>query len=90
MRMFAAAMVLAVAFASPALAKSTHHSKPKPAARVVVRPAPQFPGYPAYNVHHRSYDVYVDGNYAGSDPDPRVRYQLEQEYRQNEMDNDFF
>ncbi|MEA2976966.1 MAG: hypothetical protein QOF19_2486 [Alphaproteobacteria bacterium] len=55
-----------------------------------VRWAPA-PGYLAARpfasaVHHPSYDVYVNGNYAGSDPDPRIRQSIKREYCQDSLD----
>jgi uncharacterized protein with FMN-binding domain len=34
-------------------------------------------------IHKPSFDVYKDGVYVGSDPDPRVRVQLLQDYETN-------
>ena len=36
--------------------------------------------------HHPSYDVYVNGEYAGSDPDPRVRWSIRREYCEQRVD----
>jgi hypothetical protein len=33
-----------------------------------------------------AHDVYVNGNYAGSDPDPRIRWQLKREYCEDSLD----
>lgn len=33
-----------------------------------------------------AHDVYVNGNYVGSDPDPRIRWSLKREYCQDSLD----
>ncbi len=33
-----------------------------------------------------SYDVYVNGTYIGSDPDPRIRWTLKKEYCEDSLD----
>ena len=33
-----------------------------------------------------AHDVYVNGNYVGSDPDPRIRWTLKREYCQDSLD----
>ncbi len=33
-----------------------------------------------------AYDVYVNGNYVGSDPDPRIRWTLKKEYCEDSLD----
>ena len=75
-RMLAAA-TLALAFASPALAKSTHH-----VSRHEVRPvdayAAAYPNVRTQRPNNRSTnDVYdVRGRYVGTDPDAAIRDQL--------------
>lgn len=44
-------------------------------ARAYARPQPF-----SSHVHYPSYDVYVKGEYVGSDPDPRIRETLRREY----------
>jgi hypothetical protein len=102
MKMLSVAVALAVAMASPAVAANSHgktHAKKTVkqvkhgrTVRHVRVPAPP-PGYvlvrpQAYSPHvyHPSYDVYVDGNYAGTDPDPMIRMQLRKEYCLDSMD----
>jgi len=88
MRMLVVVAAL-VAVASPAFATS---SKAKPhrshAVHVVKRHAvyaplrayvPAPPPY-AYYPHNPAYDVYVEGQYAGSDPDPRIRDTIRKEW----------
>ncbi len=88
-------LAIALTFASPAVAEdsgtqgqaSKAQSKAAVAAKTTKRPVarqaaePWSPGqlYSVY-VHHPSYDVYVNGEYAGSDPDPRIRWSLRREY----------
>jgi hypothetical protein len=71
---------------------TVRHAAPVRTVRRVWVPAPQ-PGYVlvrprAYspNVYHPSYDAYVNGEYAGTDPDPLIRMQLRREYCQDSMD----
>jgi hypothetical protein len=33
--------------------------------------------------HNPEFDVYVNGEYVGSDPDPRIRWSLKQEWKQS-------
>jgi hypothetical protein len=74
MKLIVAALMLAVATASPALAqkKSKRHT--------VHTPAPHGNMYaPAYRPRSANpqWDVYrMDGSYAGTDPDPHVRMNL--------------
>jgi hypothetical protein len=95
-----AAWALATVLALPAGANaaSTKHShatkhtaKHVKAVRPHVRvsgnaraPAPFSP-----YVHRPEYDVYVDGEYAGSDPDPRVRETIKREYIQQENESNW-
>jgi hypothetical protein len=91
MKMLVAIAGLALAAASPAFASSSHgHSKShkSPATHVVKRHAiyaplrvyvPGAPPYASYR-HDPSYDVYVEGEYAGSDPDPRIRETIRKEW----------
>jgi len=73
---FVAAIILGAAAAAPAIGES---SKVR-AARPAVSHAP----IPSYGIRsdgrahstNPAYDVYVDGKYAGSDPDSRIRAEL--------------
>lgn len=58
-------------------AKSAKHAKPM---RAVRRAREQPPEAFSRFVHRPEYDVYVNGSYAGSDPDPLVRMQIKREY----------
>ena len=80
-----AAATLAVAFASPALAKTTYkttHKSTHHVSRHEVRPvdayAAAYPNVRTQRPNHRSTnDVYdVRGRYIGTDPDATIRDQL--------------
>ncbi len=75
-KMLVATAVLATAIASPALAQTA-------APRTQTNPS-QFDQSSGQNgpqrSTNRSYDVYQNGQYVGSDPDPNVRLQLRREY----------
>jgi hypothetical protein len=94
------ALALAALIAAPVLAASDASAKTQVTKQTVkkakhlrvvkrvrvpqaqyIQAQPQDPRF----VHHPSYDAYVGGNYAGSDPDPRVRMQLRREYECDEM-----
>jgi hypothetical protein len=68
-----AVMILSAAAATPAMGASSKQRG--------TRPAPSYIPPPAYGVRadgraHSSnpaHDVYVNGKYAGSDPDPKIR-----------------
>jgi len=62
-KMLVAAAVVATAIASPALAQTTKSPSD------FVQSRQQHSANP-------SYDVYVNGEYVGSDPDPNIRAQL--------------
>jgi hypothetical protein len=72
-----AALALGVAATAPA---TSAHSK----TRVTVRAAPSYLPPPAYGIRldgrahspYPAHDVYVNGKYSGSDPDPFIRGQL--------------
>jgi hypothetical protein len=71
--------------------KHSQHVRTIQHARTVRNVWAPAPGYLAARpfasaVHHRSYDVYVNGNYAGSDPDPRIRLSIKREYCQDSLD----
>lgn len=60
--------------------KATTHKvkKPKTQKRIVRNGSP----YSTNPAH----DVYVNGVYVGSDPDPRIRWSLKREYCQDSVD----
>jgi hypothetical protein len=96
MKMLMAAVALTAAIALPPIAASGQTPEETYAAKQTVkkakharvvkrvrspraqvtRPEPFSPF-----VHKPEYDVYVDGEYAGSDPDPLVRLTLQREWR---------
>ena len=64
-----------VALASPAFAKTTHHSRHE--ARPVDAYAAAYPNTRTPRANHGSNDVYdTSGRYIGSDPDATIRDQL--------------
>jgi hypothetical protein len=75
-----ATIVVSAASTVPAISKSSKVRAHRPAPVAVQNiPAPAY-GVRADGRAHSSnpaYDVYVDGWYAGSDPDPNVRLQLQ-------------
>jgi len=75
-----AAATLAVAFASPALAKTTHkstHHVSHNEVRPVDAYAAAYPDVRTRRTNQGSNDVYdVRGRYVGSDPDATIRDQL--------------
>ena len=97
MKILIGTLAVALTLALPAAAevKATAQGKDKAVAaktmkRVVTRQIvqPWNPGQPPYSIyaHHPSYDVYVRGNYVGSDPDWRIRSTLRQEYCADQWD----
>jgi hypothetical protein len=82
MKTLLATAALAAIIASPAFAQ--HHPNipeyPGLAARAEA-PAPSLAGQMPSYTQHPEYDVYVNGVYVGSDPDPRIRETIEQEAR---------
>ena len=101
MKMLIGTLAVALAFASPVVAEGSdtqgQASKAqgkavaaKTTKRTVAGQAaePWSSGQPPYSVyvHHPSYDVYVNGEYAGSDPDPRIRWSLRREYCEQRVD----
>ena len=92
MRILVAATVLAVAAAAPAIApgqqaqaqtyskeQATTKVKKAKAAKRVLRYGSPYSTNPAH-------DVYVNGVYVGSDPDPRIRWSLKREYCEDSID----
>jgi opacity protein-like surface antigen len=79
--LFAIAAVAALA-ASPALARTAHHPVVVPDAANAMMQGHDTPAQdgisPAVAANPNS--VYVDGRYAGTDPDPNVRMQLKDDY----------
>jgi hypothetical protein len=65
-----------VALASPAFAKTTHHTS-RPEVRPEDAYAAAYPNVRTRHANHGSNDVYdTRGHYIGSDPDATVRNQL--------------
>jgi hypothetical protein len=89
MRLLIASLMLAATALSPALADSVKSKKAQKAQKTVgtyVVPGPAHArGFSPYS-SHPSYDVYVNGEYAGSDPDPRIRWSLRREYCEQQVD----
>jgi hypothetical protein len=100
MKMLIAAIALAVAATAPAFAPgqqaqaqtyskdqttthkptTTHKAKKKvKTQKRVVRNGSPYSTNPAH-------DAYVNGTYVGSDPDPRIRWQLKREYCEESVD----
>lgn len=89
MRMFLAALALGVVIVSPALAASDVSQKKVQVTKKAKQASPvriQKPRAFSPYVHHPSYDVYVNGQYAGSDPDPRVRWSIRREWCEDAID----
>ncbi len=87
-------LALAAAFAVPAIGSGTAQGetvqsksakKAKAAKETAVRREGQLLPSSAF-AHHPSYDVYVNGEYAGSDPDPRIRWSIRREYCEQRVD----
>jgi hypothetical protein len=79
MRTFLASMAIAAAFASPALAQTTHHHYQSPYAQYVPNGRQMYIYPPDNHVHssNPANDVYdIRGRYLGSDPDPFIRDSL--------------
>jgi len=100
MKMLVAAIALAVAATAPAFApgqqaqaqtyskeqttpqkvkKVKKAKKPTKTQKRVVRNGSPYSTNPAH-------DAYVNGTYVGSDPDPRIRWQLKKEYCEESLD----
>ena len=85
-----AALIVSPAFAEPArsarmdAAFQSNAQAPGERQRVVKKKAQRVSTTGvvarAYS-RHPEYDVYVNGEYAGSDPDPRIRWTIRQEYK---------
>ena len=58
---------------------TTKKVKKAKTAKRVVRYGSPYSTNPAH-------DVYVNGNYAGSDPDPRIRWSIRREYCEDSLD----
>jgi hypothetical protein len=96
MKTLIGSLAIAVAFALPVVASGSgpaqgHAVKGKTIkAKTIKRPAAprlrQVLPLSPYAYHHPSYDVYVNGEYAGSDPDPRIRRSLAREYCEQQVD----
>jgi hypothetical protein len=93
MKTLIAATALAIAVAAPAFAPgqqaqaqtyskeqtTTHKVKKAKTQKRVVRNGSPYSTNPAH-------DAYVNGTYVGSDPDPRIRWQLKKEYCEESVD----
>jgi hypothetical protein len=83
MKIFAAVVALVAAIALPAVAEAAArktHAKTTPQGQVQVQTPNEWSYAPPSSRPHSpnpAYDVYrMNGDYAGSDPDPRVRMML--------------
>ncbi len=77
MRLFLATVALTAVIASPVLAAPLGA---RDAYAATAQGDEQFlAASPSPYQHHAAYDVYVNGNYVGSDPDPFIRELLRQE-----------
>jgi hypothetical protein len=77
MKLFAPFLAIFAFIALPAnAANDGDQPKPKPKPSVTTKK----PSASPYS-SNPEYDVYVNGRYIGSDPDPRVRYHMIQEER---------
>lgn len=82
-KIFAAA-ALAALIATPATAQSTRLKQKQVSANAGWMTAEQKAKATGYSPSgHPEWDVYVRGEYAGSDPDPRVRWSLRDEAKRN-------
>jgi hypothetical protein len=79
MKMLIATAALAAVIASPALAQ--HHPNIPQNESLAARAEAPAPRVVLSYAQHPDYDVYVNGVYVGSDPDPRIRATIEQEAR---------
>jgi len=78
-RLVLLAAVAAIAAATPALARDQHKVRHHTARHHAV-PGGAYASYGTYGVARTSQCVYVNGRYAGCDPDPNVRQSLVNEY----------
>jgi hypothetical protein len=78
------ALTLAILMTTPAFALSKKSASDKAATGSYAFDASQMYGYqiraPRYSTNP-AYDVFVNGEYVGSDPDPRIRETLRHEWR---------
>ena len=86
MKILIATIALASTLAVPAVAQTYYEPGPRQPQRVVqpgIGFAPDQAYARAYQIYPRqrslnpAFDVYVDGRYVGSDPDPRVRTMMQ-------------
>jgi hypothetical protein len=68
-----AVMLLGAAAATPAIGASSKQRGARPAASYIPPPAYGVRGDGRAHSSNPVHDVYVNGKYAGSDPDPRIR-----------------
>jgi hypothetical protein len=99
MKFLIAATALALAAAGPAFApgqqaqaqtyskEGTTTQKPKKAKKAKqVRTERRVLQYGSPYSTNPAHDVYVNGVYVGSDPDPRIRWSLKREYCEDSVD----
>jgi len=91
-----AAAALAVAAVAPAFgpgqqAEAQTYSRDQAATKKVkkaktAKTAKRAVRYGSPYSTNPAHDVYVNGNYAGSDPDPRIRWSIRKEYCEDAVD----
>ena len=93
MKIFAAATALAVVAAPLAVgagqkAQAQSYSKEQSTTQKVKKAKPQkrVLRYGSPYSTNPAHDVYVNGVYVGSDPDPRIRWTLKKEYCEDSID----
>ncbi|MEA2976388.1 MAG: hypothetical protein QOF19_1908 [Alphaproteobacteria bacterium] len=86
MKMFIVTTVIAFTAVAGSPAFAQHHANiPQPEASAARAEAPGLVGSAWSYPHRPEYDVYVNGNYVGSDPDPRIRQHLKEEWQSDHM-----
>lgn len=63
----------------PAAAETPTVKQATAKKKATATPAAKVPSYSPYS-SNPEYDVYVNGEYVGSDPDPRIRWSLRKEW----------
>lgn len=93
MKILVAAMALAVAAAAPAFApgqqaQAQSYSKEQTTTKKAKKAKTQQRVVRSNSPYstNAAHDVYVNGVYVGSDPDPRIRWTLKREYCQDSVD----